>query len=111
QILAVLPFDAERRDLFRYHAACARARASEPVPTSGRLGEADVERVLSELNRLHGLAMFAEDPVESHLAYGQIVYATTLALRVVGARRQPLARVQILLYLHDAACVLNRPDL
>jgi hypothetical protein len=110
-IASLLCSDAERRDVLLHH--IGQARSGLPAtglwlaaPSPARLVEA-----LRVVEDLHAVATNAADPAAARQAYHELWRRGQRALARTDVRQQPLPFARLLLYLHAAACVLDRADL
>jgi transcriptional regulator with XRE-family HTH domain len=112
QLVGLLDLDADCREVLQYHLAGARRRRRhESASCSTWLSTEQVDELNTLLRKLHGEATFAGSAVAAKRAYVQIWDLASQVVDRIHPRNQQLARVDTLMILHDAACVLDRADL
>lgn len=111
QLFDLLEIDPEGREVLRDHLARARRGRRQPEPEGSWLDRPAVEAALASLRDLHGVASYSPDAAAAGRAYLRLWEAAGQILERVHPRQQALDRFEVLMLLHDAACVLNRPAL
>jgi hypothetical protein len=110
QIAEQLLTDADRRDVLLYHISMAR-RVARPPPDSPAMSTSTARAALDAVGEIHQVALY--DPTEPVTAssYARVwALARDLPARI-DPRLNPAEHAQALMYLHDTAQVLGRPDL
>lgn len=111
EVAARLASDSERRETLLHHIELAR-RSSAP---SGSVSRAiDIEQAreaLTGIGNVHQIALFHSDTPEVSQSYATVWEHSRQLMRQVDYRRYPVESAQTMLFAHDAAQVLNRPDL
>ena len=120
QLAALLCADGERRAVLLRHIAGAR-RGSAPAPAWSEAREAgqghchgachSSDDPFPLLEKLHAAATFGASHAQARTAYAVLWRQGHAALRVIDACRQHARFAQVLLFLHETACVLDRADL
>lgn len=110
RLASVLCPDPARRDLLLYHLRAAREEPAVQAPRHSWLTPDEIGAALTTLEHLHETANFAAIPEEAQGACEQLwEHGQQVAARI-DPQRHSLARVRALLYLLDAACMLDRAD-
>jgi transcriptional regulator with XRE-family HTH domain len=110
QIADQLCTDVERRDVLLYHINLARrpsiqAREKITIPAD------QAQSILTTIGDIHQVALFDPDASVNRDAYSDVWDRAARLAEVIDPLRNPLEYAQVLMYLHDAAQVFNRPDL
>jgi hypothetical protein len=110
QIADQLCTDMERRDVLLYHINLAR-RPSLEVRENMTIPADHAQSVLTAIGNIHQVALFHPDTLANRDAYSDVWDRATGLAEVIDPLRNPVEYAQVLMYLHDAAQVFNRPDL
>jgi hypothetical protein len=110
QIADQLCTDTERRDVLLYHINLARrpphhTRENITIPAD------QVQSSLTTIGKMHQVALFDPDALANRDAYSGVWDRATGLAEVIDPLQSPVEYAQVLMYLHDAAQVFNRPDL
>lgn len=110
QIAEQLLTDADRRDVLQYHINMARRAARSP-PDSPAMSAGAARAALDVVGEIHQAALY--DPAEPVTADSYVrVWELARDLPAqIDPRLNPADHAQALMYLHDTAQVLGRPDL
>ena len=110
QIAEQLLTDADRRDVLLYHINMAR-RAARPPPDSPAMSAGAARAALEMVGEIHQAALY--DPAEPVTAssYARVWAQARYLPAQIDSRLNPAEHAQALMYLHDTAQVLGRPDL
>jgi hypothetical protein len=103
--------DRARREVLLEHVHLARARHHPATAPSAQLDRDATDQVLSRLGHVHEVALNGTDPAATRDAYHQVHETASQAAPRIDPHRYPAGHAQILMYLHDAASVLDRNDL
>jgi hypothetical protein len=110
QIAGQLLTDVDRRDVLLYHICMARRRAIPP-PDSVTMSATAARATLEMIGRTHQVALHAPAGPVTASSYARVwEQARDLPARI-DPRLNPAEHAQALMYLHDTAQVLGRPDL
>ncbi|MGH3190089.1 MAG: hypothetical protein ACRDOL_23050 [Streptosporangiaceae bacterium] len=110
QIAEQLLTDGDRRDVLRYHISMARRRAL-PSLDSPAMSASTARAALEMIGEIHQASLY--DPTEQVTAssYARVWEKARDLPALIDPRFNPTEYAQALLYLHDTAQVLGRPDL
>jgi hypothetical protein len=117
RLVTLLCADVERRAVLLRHITAAREHAPArtlwqgPTLEPGRGPLASLAEVVRLQERLRAVAAGGPSPARARAAYLGLWRHGQAALDRFPAVTDPLAYTQLLLYLHEAACVLDRADL
>jgi hypothetical protein len=111
QLAEHLCSEVEEQALLLYHVACSRSRYPPHAQASTCLQSDEVVEEITAIGKLHAVALHGVEPTATNTAYLQVWNAALRALDGVDATRHPVEHAQVLMFLHDAASVLNRQDL
>jgi hypothetical protein len=102
--------DQERREVLLHHIQQAgRVKAPEHTQAA-TLDHEEVELAAGSIGELHQVALHGTVAAETQLSYAQVWEAAQRLVGRIGGG-QPVHHAQVLLFLHDAASVLDRHDL
>lgn len=110
QIAEQLLTDADRRDVLRYHISLARRRAMPP-PDSPGMSASAARAALEMVGEIHQAALYAPAGPVTASSYARVWEQARDLPALIDPRLNPAEHAQALLYLHDTAQVLGRPDL
>ncbi len=111
RIARALPVEQAVRDALLEHMLQAHmGRIRRQRVLAEDLSQSAVEAHLADLSALHGNATFASFPADSRTQYRAVLDASRQLLHTLSPSRHPLAWVELCFLIHDAQCVLNRPD-
>ncbi len=111
QIAGQLCNDAERRDVLLHHIDLAR-RGGGPAAGAALFIPADeADAAIKEVDELHQLALHATNALVTAESYAQVWDKARMLPAVIDPQQNPAAHAQALMFLHDTAQVLGRPDL
>jgi hypothetical protein len=71
----------------------------------------EVAEALEVIGALHAVALHGTDPPDTRLAYSQVWDTALHVLDGMDAKQYPVEYAQVLMFLYNAASVLNRQDL
>jgi len=110
QIADQLLTDAARRDVLLYHISMA-GRVAKPAPSSPAMSASEARAVLKIVGETHHAALY--DPAETVTAasYARVWEQARDLPALIDPRLNPVEHAQALMFLHDTAQVLGRPDL
>lgn len=111
QIARLLCTDADRRDVLLQHISLARHASRPTAVTNAMISGAEAAEAISTLGDLHQEALHAGEATQTANAYARIWENGHRLPAVIDPGIAPAAFAQALLFLHDTAQVLNRPDL
>ena len=110
QIADQLLTDAERRDVLLYHIRMAR-RAAEPPRDSPAMSAGEARDALGMVGEIHQAALHNPAEPVTAASYARVWQQARDLPALIDPRLNPAEHAQALMYLHDAAQVLGRPDL
>jgi hypothetical protein len=103
--------DAEHRELLLHHIDGSRRRRPPPREVDRGMDPDEIDEAMLHLGTRHEVALNGLDTLATRDAYDDVfVTAATIAGRI-DPLRHSYPYVQVMLYLHDAASVLDRHDL
>jgi hypothetical protein len=111
QLVDRLCSDEERREVLLYHVSQASASLRPTKRAEMGLSAEEGQQITLMLGAMHHAALHSSDANAARSGYAQVWDAARVAAALIDERLQPLEAAQILLILHDAACILNRFDL
>jgi hypothetical protein len=106
-----LDVDKEIRESILAHMLAARA-ASDALQKRARIGEAEgtFTVLLDDARRLSSEATFAATPETARRNYRAALQLAKTGISIADRRFDVLAFMELCFIIHDAQCVLNRPD-
>jgi hypothetical protein len=110
QIADQLLTDADRRDVLLYHVNMAR-RPTESSPGSAALSGTDARAVLRMVGETHQAALYDPAGPVTSASYARVWRQARDLPALIDPRLNPAEHAQALMFLHDTAQVLGRPDL
>lgn len=111
QIAAELCTDDQRRDRLLHHLHAARRPLARQDASPTYLDPDELQHRLRDLGTRHERAMLSPVPVDARLGYDRVSEAASDLVPRIDPVRRVHDRAQVLLYLHDVACVRDRADL
>ncbi|WP_280862068.1 hypothetical protein [Streptomyces sp. SAI-144] len=111
QIADTLCSDKERREVLLEHMRLAAVRRPAPTDPVGRIYSDELEEQIRAMGRVHSVALLGLDPKGTNVAYSQVWASVRQMVDRVDPGVCPIEFCQLLMFLHDAASVLNRHDL
>lgn len=110
-IARALPLEPDVRDALLEHMHLVHVgRIQQRHMLAETLTEQGVTTQLAALRALHSEATFADPTYGRRAQYRAVLAASRDLLCALTISRHPLAAVELCLLVHDAQCVLNRPD-
>lgn len=100
----------ESRELLLEHIRGAR-RAAVSEPGTGRYDTTMADGVIETIGAVHAIALRHRDPVQTRQAYADVWLVAGHAINHIDPAQCTGQYVQVLMFLHDAASVLDRQDL
>jgi hypothetical protein len=110
QIASQLLTDADRRDVLLYHVSLARRLAPAPAD-SALLSASDARTMLQTIGETHQAALYGPAEAVTAASYAQVWRQARDLPALIDPRVNPPEHAQALMFLHDTAQVLGRPDL
>jgi hypothetical protein len=110
QIADQLITDTDRRDVLLHHVTMAR-RAAGSSPGSAALSGGDARAVLQLVGETHQAALYNSAGPVTSASYARVWRQARDLPALIHPRLNPAEHAQALMYLHDTAQVLGRPDL
>jgi hypothetical protein len=111
RLAEVLPAPAEfRQSLFEHMAQAHQYRHAEQTRVRRWVEQRRVDELLAEMRAGHGLATFGREVRQTERAYRALRDVAASALTLLSPALYPAAFAQTCLFLHDAACVLDRAE-
>jgi hypothetical protein len=107
RIAQALQLDGETHERLFYHLQSVWSMTETLALEPEHLPGGDVENILQTLNQLHSIAMYGSDPVLSRAAYIDMIGIAGHSVTRIDPVQNSLDRAQVLMYLHDAECVLG----
>ncbi len=111
QIAERLCSDMERREALLHHVHLAIRRRPPPHQAPTPFCRDEVVEILRRIGDLHAVALRGSDPQLTRLAYAQVWASARYAINRIDPEWYPIDYCQTLMFLHDAASVLDRQDL
>jgi predicted transcriptional regulator len=112
QISQELCSDSERREALTHHMELARDR--DPATFGGLedpLAPDETAEVIRVIGEIHAVALQGFGAQDARVAYSQVWESARQVIRRIDPIGFPVEYAQILMFLHDAASVMNRHDL
>jgi hypothetical protein len=110
QIAAQLLTDADRREVLLHHINMAR-RAARPPPDSPAMSADAARAALEMIGEIHQAALYDQAEPVTASSYARVWAQARYLPAQIDPRLNPAGHAQALMYLHDTAQVLGRPDL
>jgi len=111
QIADQLCTDAERREALLDHINMARRSAEPSSAGSSPISFSEAGVAIEAIGQLHKAALHDSRALVTAAAYAKVWHQARVLAAVIDPRRNPGERAQVLMFLHDTAQVLGRPDL
>jgi transcriptional regulator with XRE-family HTH domain len=110
RIARLLTSDAERRDVFLEHVRLART-ASSREPLTATLPTGQAQAALRVIGDIHQAALHSPAGADTVSSYASVWELAAPLPAAIHPRHDRADYAQALMYLHDVAQALNRPDL
>lgn len=111
QIAEQVCSEDERRELLLYHFERARQVPEDSPRSSAWLSREEIGSIISSISAVHKVALRSPYADEVRLAYINVWDWGRYGVNRIDPRKYPVEHAQVLMFLHDTACVLDRADL